>query len=430
MAHASVPRAAAAACSAPNASAAQVLFLIALFTALASAVLRDQPPPALRAALTPVLAALCAATFLVAILSGGLRSRPAHAHLQPALHDEPPAARRPPDSIVSHALGPDGLLATLRRELAGRRSGDEALCRERSVQRTYEVDTFASGDLDAAAALLRRRSGDSADSGALSARSSTSIASELYHEQPAADVPPHAAVRTPAFWLLVFCCFVTMGAALGLLDNLDQIVGSLAPHSGGAGDAGAAREALRAHAEYGQALLICFSVSNLCGRVAAGYLSECALHAWVRPRLPPAILPGPDVARAVQQPEELGLLPTSVRPAGPRANVCLHRRRRRNAPVARAPRRGRAAGAHAAGAGAAAARNGGGRGDLWRGMDAHVRDHIRVLRAHSLCQQLRRRAARAHARDVRVPHAGGAAVRPRGTLAAPRRGARRRRVQR
>ena len=247
--------------------------------------LRDAPPPALRAAVAPILAALCASTFLVAIFSGGLRSRPAHAHLQPALHDEPLATRRPPDTIVSHPAAPDGLFATLRREIGGRRSGEPPPRPEHVAQRTYEVDTFPSADLDGADAAARpplhRCSGDSATSGALSARSSTSMASELYHEQPAGDVPPARAVRTPEFQLLVFCCFVTMGAALGLLDNLDQVIGSLAPRDAGESEA-AVRVAERDRAELGQALLICFSVSNLAGRVAAGYLSERALHAWVR----------------------------------------------------------------------------------------------------------------------------------------------------
>lgn len=109
---------------------------------------------------------------------------------------------------------------------------------------------------------------------ALSERSATSIASELYHEQPAGDLTALQAMQTIEFHLLVFCCFVTMGAALSLLMNQDQMLAALAPldehgHS-------------RRDSELEAALVVCFSVCNTLGRVAAGYLSELALHRRVR----------------------------------------------------------------------------------------------------------------------------------------------------
>ena len=109
---------------------------------------------------------------------------------------------------------------------------------------------------------------------ALSERSATSIASELYHEQPAADLTSLQTMRTVEFHLLEFCCFVTMGAALSLLMNQDQMLAALAPLD----EHGQPRR----DSELEAALVVCFGVCNTFGRVAAGYLSELALHRWVR----------------------------------------------------------------------------------------------------------------------------------------------------
>jgi hypothetical protein len=264
----------------------QVLFLIAIFTTLASAILHDNPNAALRASLTPALSVLCLSIFLVAIYSGGIRSRPAHAHLRHNLHSNPSAARRPPDSIVSHAISYEDIIASLRAEL-GRRSTTELL-EEASIHRTYEVDAFNSGDLgdgtDARDSLAEQPLLQQQDEieevlqgDTFSRRSSSSIASDLYHEQPAADVKPMDVLHTSEFYLLVFCCFVTMGAALSVLDNLEQLIGSLAPRKSGKGTP-TETVILEKHHELGQALLICFSICNTFGRILAGYFSEHALR--------------------------------------------------------------------------------------------------------------------------------------------------------
>ena len=62
-----------------------------------------------------------------------------------------------------------------------------------------------------------------------SERSDTSIADSLYCHGPAADLPPHMIIRTVEFHLLFFVSFVTMGAALSLLDNYPQLLRSMAP---------------------------------------------------------------------------------------------------------------------------------------------------------------------------------------------------------
>ena len=82
-------------------------------------------------------------------------------------------------------------------------------------------------------------------------------------------------MQTIEYYLLVFCCFVTMGAALSLLNNQDQILSALAPLD--------EHGHPRTDHELGSALVICFSVSNTLGRVVAGYTSELALHRRVRP---------------------------------------------------------------------------------------------------------------------------------------------------
>jgi hypothetical protein len=65
-----------------------------------------------------------------------------------------------------------------------------------------------------------------------------------------------------------------MGAALGVLDNLPQLLRALAP----------ADTPVAAARELGHTLVVCFSVSNTLGRIGAGYLSEAALHSRVRRR--------------------------------------------------------------------------------------------------------------------------------------------------
>lgn len=80
-------------------------------------------------------------------------------------------------------------------------------------------------------------------------------------------------LRAPEFHLVTFVCFVSMGAALSLLNNLDQVVAALSPAAGGAAPA-AGRAA---------ALVVAFSVCNTLGRIGAGYASELALHRHVRP---------------------------------------------------------------------------------------------------------------------------------------------------
>ena len=132
-----------------------MLFLIAVFTTLASLVLRDRPPEWLRATVTPLLAILCLSVFLVTIYSGGVRSHSAHAHLQPQLSGTgaaPFAPRRPPDSVLSYALSVEDLLHSLRGEAtehfvgtgngAGRVQSSGG-----SAQRTYVVDVFHSDEL-------------------------------------------------------------------------------------------------------------------------------------------------------------------------------------------------------------------------------------------------------------------------------------------
>ena len=69
-----------------------------------------------------------------------------------------------------------------------------------------------------------------------------------------------------------------MGGALSVLNNLDELLAALAPV-----DAAGAPDVDR---ELPEALVICFSVSNTFGRIAAGYLSEAALHRLVRPLAP------------------------------------------------------------------------------------------------------------------------------------------------
>jgi hypothetical protein len=160
-----------------------------------------------------------------------------------------------------------------------------------SVQRTYEVGAFNSGDLsdgseagdaeeDTAQPLLQlqgcRLRGDS-----MSVRSSTSIASEVYHEQPAADVGPQDVLRTVEFHLLVFCSFVTMGATFSVLNKFEQLIGALVPRKSGHG-APTEAEVVEKHHELREALVMCFSVCNVFGSLLAGYVSEQALRVRVR----------------------------------------------------------------------------------------------------------------------------------------------------
>jgi hypothetical protein len=283
--------------------AVQVLFLIAVFTTLASVVLRDQPPEWLRAALAPALLALCLCPFLVTLYSGGLRSRDAHAHLQlppresgasgdgdASLRLLPPHPRRSPESVLSHAVSLEEVLSSLRGGRVGSGAGGARLVGvERSgdsLQRTYVVDAYASEELpdgaadaalDAMAPLLRH-SGyggpGAAASPTASERSATSYASEVYHEQPAADLAPLQLLHAAEFHLLVFCCFVTMGGALALLNNLVEMLYALSPLDPSGHP--------RVDRELSEALVVCFSVSNTLGRIAAGYCSELALHRAVR----------------------------------------------------------------------------------------------------------------------------------------------------
>lgn len=115
---------------------------------------------------------------------------------------------------------------------------------------------------------------------ALSDRSETSIASELYHEQPAQDVAPHALLCSADFHLLFFISFTSIGAGLALLDNFPQLLCSIAPR---AADGSAALPR-----GLDQTLLVIFSVANTLGRIAAGFWPEHALHKWVRPPPPSA----------------------------------------------------------------------------------------------------------------------------------------------
>lgn len=124
------------------------------------------------------------------------------------------------------------------------------------------------------AAIDRAACCRAAASGALSDRSETSIASEVYHEQPAQDVAPHALLRSLDFHLLFFISFAAIGAGLALLDNFPQLLQSIAPRDA----AGAA--ALPPNLD--NSLLIVFSVANTLGRIAAGFGPEHALHKWVR----------------------------------------------------------------------------------------------------------------------------------------------------
>ena len=144
---------------------AQVVFSIAVFTTLSSLVLRDRPPPWLRLAIAPALGLVCLSIFLVAIYSGGLRSRDAHAHVTPPLAAADPAqSRREPESVLSHAVPLEELMRSLRGELppfAGHTRVVEISGGAGSAPRTYVVDSCASEELpehvaDAAQPLLRR----------------------------------------------------------------------------------------------------------------------------------------------------------------------------------------------------------------------------------------------------------------------------------
>jgi hypothetical protein len=309
--------------------AMQVLFLIAVFTTLASAILHDQPSHLLCLCLTPTLVLLCLSIFLVTIYSGGLRSREAHAYL--ASPDEHTTMRRAPESVLSHAISFEEVLASLRGNSVQRH-----VIETDEPQRTYIIETCNSGELaesvGATASLpllqpsmhpllcfCRPRRHDLAlqqvvqepcaesmpqygfsmvdmalatgASGAWSEGSVMSAASELYHEQPAGDLPPSQMMRTAEFHLLVFVCFVTMGAALSLLNNLNQMLVALEPINWDRSSLHHHEMATSSppqahHHELATALVVCFSVANTLGRIAAGYLSELALHHRVRAAAP------------------------------------------------------------------------------------------------------------------------------------------------
>lgn len=169
-------------------------------------------------------------------------------------------------------------------------------------------------------------------------RSDSSIAESLYAHGPAKDLAPNKVICTVDFYLLFFVCFVTMGAALALLDNFPQLLRSIAPvaqateaQAAAGADTAAAAEAAAAAAaataggrfwgsisgsasdlllsesgggvngeggscggggaaggelaHLGQTLLITFSVCNTLGRIVAGFWSEQALHNHVRPAI-------------------------------------------------------------------------------------------------------------------------------------------------
>jgi hypothetical protein len=163
-----------------------------------------------------------------------------------------------------------------------------------------------------------------------SPRSDTSFADSLYHHGGAKDLAPHNIICTPDFYLLFFVCFVTMGAALSLLDNIPQILCAILPTHAYAditvdaltaaqpvdSDASAVSQRLLliggdflgltrvargllgqdgvdakgphcggtggAIAHMGQMLLVVFSVCNTIGRIVAGFWPEQALHKHVR----------------------------------------------------------------------------------------------------------------------------------------------------
>lgn len=122
----------------------QVLFLIAIFTTGASAVLHVQPPPPIRLALLVTLLALMASVFLVSICSGGVRSWSAHVTLAP---DADAAARPPPDSVLSHPLDVQEILGmVLHPEARPPRIGDVP-SGSGSLIRVYEVDSVNSGEV-------------------------------------------------------------------------------------------------------------------------------------------------------------------------------------------------------------------------------------------------------------------------------------------
>jgi hypothetical protein len=196
---------------------------------------------------------------------------------------------------------------------------------------TVQIQVVALIDVCVHAALYATRSN----------RSDTSIADSLYCLGPAIDLPPHSIIRTLEFYLLFFMCFVTMGAALALLDNFPQLISSVAPtsvmeHSAPV-DTGAASTDATTSADMqapdiilqrlaamgaavwgvsqtaqdlllwqgrgnveggdscgggrsdggmlvhlGQTLLVVFSVCNTLGRIVAGFVPEQALHKHVR----------------------------------------------------------------------------------------------------------------------------------------------------
>lgn len=144
----------------------QVVFLVAVFTTLATLVLRDEPPPWLRLAMVPALVLVCLSIFLVTIYSGGLRSRDAHAHVSPPLAADGSLGlpRREPESVLSHAVSIEELMRSLRGDFGpypAQARIVEISNGGGSASRTFVVDTFESQELpdnvaDAAQALLRR----------------------------------------------------------------------------------------------------------------------------------------------------------------------------------------------------------------------------------------------------------------------------------
>eukprot|EP00892_Ulva_mutabilis_P001053 jgi/Ulvmu1/10949/UM007_0128.1 len=256
----------------------QVLFLIAVFTTAASSLLHGQPPTALRLALLAGLLALIASVFFVAIASGGVRSRGAHVALAPEAAATAP--RPAPDSVLSHPLDISDILGTLLHPSArAPRLGEVAAG---SIVRVYEVDSVNSGgevedgdEFDEDGCAVRRPLLVAMASGALSERSDrsdTSIASSLYHEQPALDVAPCVLPCSPDFHLLFYISFAAIGAGLALLDNFPQLLCSIAPR---AADGSAALPP-----NLDKRLLVVFSVANTLGRIAAGFAPEHALHKW------------------------------------------------------------------------------------------------------------------------------------------------------